>query len=378
MFRRFNQIRSGHSSPDGRRRRIYCTVMPVVGLMSLAITPVDAQMLTPSSALLNAFHAPRIADAAVAETQANGFTILTNGIVDRDDVDRIDTWHADDTGVATDFVGLRYASPNRFDTINIELGFQFGDGGDWQSMPRVFILKNPTLVGDTVPPEMSPNWVEVVGATETAGHIFNTLVTPGQPTTNGTIRLNLSAIPTANRTGWGWAVGGVDGNQNASNVFNFISLTEVSATGASASAPAIPQPLTPTPVNVISNAYNSVSRNGDPGGLVGWRGQAFASVVNGDVQHANGGDGFDTFQGDASGTMTDFAGLQYSSQYRFDTLTAELAVQFGDGGDWEATPRIFILKNPVDTNTSRPETDPTNCAKSPGPRKPPATYSARW
>ena len=85
----------------------------------------------------------------------------------------------DNNGVATDFVGLRYASPNRFDTINIELGFQFGDGGDWQSMPRVFILKNPTLVGDTVPPEMSPNWVEVLGATETAGHVFSPLVTPG-------------------------------------------------------------------------------------------------------------------------------------------------------------------------------------------------------
>ena len=118
---------------------------------------------------MNAFHAPRIADAAVAETQANGFTILTNGIVDRDDVDRIDTWHADNNGVASDFVGLRYASPQRFDTINLELGFQFVDGGDWQSMPRVFILKNPTLVGDTVPPEMSPNWVEVLARPKRLG-----------------------------------------------------------------------------------------------------------------------------------------------------------------------------------------------------------------
>ena len=161
-------------------------------------------------------------------------------------------------------------------------------------------------------------------ATETAGHVFSPLVTPGQPTTNGTIRLNLSGIPAADRTGWGWAVGGVDGNQNASSIFNFISLTEASATGASASAPPIPQPATPTPVNVIANALNSISRNDDPGGLVGWRGQAFASVVNGVVLHNNGGDGFDTFQGDTTGTLTDFAGLQYSSQYRFDTLTAEV------------------------------------------------------
>jgi hypothetical protein len=359
MSRRFKQIQSGHLSADGhRRQKRFFTAVIVVALATLAIVPAGAQTLTPTSALMNAFHAPRIGDAAVAENQANAFTILTNGVVDRGSVDRIDTWQDDNTGVARDFVGLRYASPNRFDTINVELGFQFVDGGDWEAMPRVFILKNPALVGDTVPPELSPNWVEVFGATETAGHVFSPTVVFGPPTTNGTIQLNLSAIPAADRTGWGWAVGGVDGNQNASNIFHFISISEASATGASASAPPIPQPATPVPVNVITNATNSVARNNES--LVGWRGQAFASVVNGVIQHNNGGDGFDTFQGDTGGTLTDFAGLQYSSQYRFDTLTAELAIQFGDGGDWETTPRIFILKNPVDTNTSRPETDPTN------------------
>ena len=47
----------------------------------------------------------------------------------------------------------------------------------------------------------------------------------------GTIRFDLSAIPAALRTGYGWAIGGVDGNQNAGGGSNFISLTEVSATG---------------------------------------------------------------------------------------------------------------------------------------------------
>jgi hypothetical protein len=320
--------------------------------------PASAQTLAPTSALMNVFHAPRLNNAAVAENQANAFAILTNGIIDRAAVDRIDSWHSDDTGVASDFVGLRYGSPNRFDSITLELGFQFVDGGDWEAMPRVYILKNPTLVGDTVPPELSPNWVEVTGATETAGHVFSPLVTFGEPTTNGTIRLDLSGIPAADRTGWGWAVGGVDGNANASGIFNFVSLTEVAATGVAASAPPIPQPATPVPVNVVTNAANSVARNNV--GLTNWRGQAFASVVNGVIQHDNGGDGFDTFQGDAAGTLTDFVGLQYSSMYRFDTLTAELAIQFGDGGDWETTPKIYILKNPVDTNATRPETDPTN------------------
>ena len=361
MCSRSKQIRDGHLSPGGRRRRtLFRTAVICVSLVSLAIAPASAQTLTPSSALATVFHVPRLGDATVPETQANAFTILTNGIVDRDDNDRIDTWHSDNNGIATDFVGLQYSSPNRFDSINIELGFQFVDGGDWDSMPRVFILKNPMLVGDTVPPEMSPNWVEVFGATETAGHVFSPVVTFGPPTTNGTIRLDLSGIPAADRIGWGWAVGGVDGNANTASppIFHFISLTEVSATGISASAPPIPQPPTPVPVNVVTNAFNSVARNGD--GLTNWRGQAFASVINGNIQHANGGDGFDTFQGDTGGTLTDFVGLQYSSQYRFDTLTAELALQFADGGDWETTPRIFVLKNPVDTNTSRPESDPTN------------------
>jgi hypothetical protein len=336
-----------------------------VGFLLILSANVSAQTLTPSRALISHYHAPRLNNMAVAENQANAFTILTNGVVDRGAIDRIDTFVADNTGVSSDFVGLQYASPNRFDTITIELGNQFGDGGDWDSVPRLFILKNPTLVGDTVPPENSPNWVEVFGATETAGHVFSPLVTPGPPTTNGTISFNLSAIPSADRTGWGWAVGGVDGNANSTGVINFISLTEVSAMGVSASAPPVPQPATPTPVNIVSNVYHSVGRSGEAL-LDNLRGQAFASVVNGVVDHASADDGFDTFQGDTGGTLTDFVGLQYSSRYRFDTLTVELANQFGDGGDWETTPRIFILKNPVDTNTTRPETDPTNWAEITG------------
>jgi hypothetical protein len=353
------QSQSGHLSGNGRWNFRHCNAATTAGLLLVLSANVGAQTLTPSRALISHYHAPRLNNAGVAENQANAFTILTNGVVDRGAIDRIDTFNSDNTGVSSDFVGLQYAAPNRFDTITIELGNQFGDGGDWDSVPRVFILKNPTLVGDTVPPENSPNWVEVFGSTETAGHLFSPLVTPGQPTTNGTISFNLSAIPAADRTGWGWAVGGVDGNANASGVINFISLTEASATGVSASAPPVPQPATPVPVNVISNVYHSVGRGTEPL-LDNLRGQAFASLVNGNIDHVGANDGFDTFQGDTAGTLTDFVGLQYSSRYRFDSLTVELANQFGDGGDWETTPRIFILRNPVDTDTTRPESDPTN------------------
>jgi hypothetical protein len=46
------------------------------------------------------------------------------------------------------------------------------------------------------------------------------------------VRFDLSGIPAAERTGWGWAIGGVDGNANAAGVVNFVSVTELSATGA--------------------------------------------------------------------------------------------------------------------------------------------------
>jgi hypothetical protein len=332
---------------------------------------VRAVVLTPSDVFMSAFHAPRLNNAGVPETRANALTILSNGVVDRDAVDRIDTWNSDNLGNTLDFVGLQYASPNRFDSITIELGTQFGDGGDWEATPNVYILKNRTLVGDTVEPNMSPNWVRVTGAVETAGHIFSPTVTPGPPTTNGTIRLDLTGIPAADRTGWGWAVGGVDGNSNASGIFHFISLTEAFADGVAAAAPAAPAlPASPVPVNVISNSYNSPGRNGDD--RVGpWRGQILASITNGVIDRnlaaaQLGLDGFDTFQGDTAGTMTDFVGLQYAGQYRFDRLTVELGRQFGDGGDWEAAPRVFILKNPVDTNTTAPESDPANWVALPG------------
>lgn len=320
-----------------------------------------AQALPATDVFMSAFHAPRIADAGVPETRANALTVLTNGVIERGGIDRIDTWNSDELGQTLDFVGLQYATPTRFDFIQIELGTQFADGGDWDSKPNIYILKDLTLVGDTVEPNMIDNWVPLPAASvlETTGHVFSPVVAAGS---TGTMRFDLTGIPAANRTGWGWAVGGVDGNANtgAPPVFHFISLTEAWAEGQSGqAAPAIPAAsLTPKPVNLVTNSLNSTGRTTDF--LIPWRGQGFASVTNGTVDHAGANDGFDTWQNDTTGTLTDFVGLQYRSQYRFDTITAELAGQFADGGDWEVQPRVFILKNPVDTAGTRPESDPAN------------------
>lgn len=332
--------------------------MAVMGLLGGSIA--NAVVLTPTDVYLNVYHLPIAGGAGLPQDRASAFTVLTNGVVDRGGIDRIDTWAADNLGVKLDFVGLRYATPSRFDEIVIEQGTQFFDGGDWEAMPKIYILKDPTLVDVSVEPNMIPQWVEVAGVT--TSHVFpadTTGVVPGQ------IRFDLSAVSAEDRTGWGWAVGGVDGNDTG----HFISLTEVWAEGESNQAAPVPvPPTTLSPANVVSNTYGSVGRNGHHFNLPNIenrRGQAFAAITNGVLDRnlpegQRDADGFDNWINDASGAVTDFAGLLYYGKSRFDTITVELGNQFGDGGDWEEMPRIFILKNPVDTNMALPESDPAN------------------
>ena len=154
------------------------------------------------------------------------FEAITNEVIEYDGPDGFDTWDNDTAGVATDFVGLQYNSLVEFDTITIDLGHQFGDGGDWEETPKVYILKNPVDTGQTRPEDDPVNWLEVA-ATETGGHEFDPLVMEG-PGDQLVFSLTGSA---EDCTGWGWAVGGVDGNQADKGTGNFISITEVSATG---------------------------------------------------------------------------------------------------------------------------------------------------
>jgi MYXO-CTERM domain-containing protein len=163
------------------------------------------------------------------------FQAVTNGVVHHGgpptaQFDGFDTFEGDVSGFLNDFVGLQYGSQARFDTITIEMGNQFVDGGDWEVEPRIFILKNPVDTDTTRPEEDPTNWVEITGFTETTGHVFSSDVVPGS---GGTMTFDLAAIPAANRTGYGWAVGGVDGNSNPETLaINFVSVSEISATGS--------------------------------------------------------------------------------------------------------------------------------------------------
>jgi hypothetical protein len=126
------------------------------------------------------------------------------------------------TSAKTDFVGLRYARMTRFDRIKVFLGRQMGDGGNWSEMPRVFILKSP-IDTDRLPPEQDPaHWTEIPLSRFVGSFSQSPNANPGM-----VIEIPLTGVSGAIRTGYGWAVGGVQGNGSS----HYISITELRAYG---------------------------------------------------------------------------------------------------------------------------------------------------
>lgn len=142
------------------RLALTATVVVFIGVTSQL---AQADILTPSGAVTSGINAARLNSVTQTATLKNVLTILSDGIVDHlNETNNYNTWNSDNTGVVNDFVGMQYDSASRFDTITLELGKQYGDGGDWDSMPTVYILKNPLLLGPYVEPNVSPAWVPLV------------------------------------------------------------------------------------------------------------------------------------------------------------------------------------------------------------------------
>jgi hypothetical protein len=135
----------------------------------------------------------------------------------------------------SDFVGLSYAQPQVFGLVKVDLGWQFFDGGDWAFQPQVFILKNPLDTNQKWPETDPTDWV-AVPATLLSDNVFD--LAPDAPAgtvplPNSPIAFDLSHLPLAQRTGWGWAVGGVPGNGPTAE---FVSIAELCSFGVPASA----------------------------------------------------------------------------------------------------------------------------------------------
>src|SRR5262249_38301629 len=115
----------------------------------------------------------------------------------------------------THFAGLIYNQPQVFGVVKVDLGNQFGDGGDWASTPNIYILKQPIDPNQSRPESTpsvngAPAWVQVPG-TIISGNVYQWEIDgpTGSLEVNGPTTFDLSHLPAAMRTGYGWAVGGV-------------------------------------------------------------------------------------------------------------------------------------------------------------------------
>ena len=121
---------------------------------------------------------------------------------------------------STVFVGLLYGRKMQFDRIKVFLARQTDEGGGWSEMPKLFILKNPVDTNQT-PPENDPNnWQEL--SLHSLYTSFNSQSSTGP---GAVIELVLSNTPAKERTGYGWAMGGVRGNGSC----GYVSVTELRA-----------------------------------------------------------------------------------------------------------------------------------------------------
>ncbi len=192
-----------------------------LGSQATAVLPENWPVTT---VVANAYQQPR---ATCLDDSTNGAIVHATG-----DANIWQTFEGTKNPNTSDFVGLVYPEAQVFGVIKVDLGYQFGDGGDWELQPLVYILKNPVDTNQRYPESDPSDWVQVP-ANLMSGNVFNYgLDGPVGAPTNTPIAFDLSHLPLSQRTGYGWAVGGVPANQAA----HFLSITELRGFGAAATA----------------------------------------------------------------------------------------------------------------------------------------------
>ncbi|MCW5552956.1 MAG: Ig-like domain-containing protein [Verrucomicrobiae bacterium] len=163
------------------------------------------------------------------------FILSNNDIVDNiNNAGGWDTWASRDIG--TRFSGMLYGANQLFSAIKVDLGRQFGDGGNYAQSPKVFLLKN-NVDTDRARPETDINWVEVPAHLVSASQFDPAADPTGEVSPSTPIVFSLNHLPAGQRTGYGWAVGGVQGDGS----ITFTSLSELRAYGVP--APSVEPPL---------------------------------------------------------------------------------------------------------------------------------------
>lgn len=218
-----------------------CNLAATVGALVAFGFSARAALLVPTDVVASSYHQPfgasetdrayaldRAADSATTLFQAGSFDTFSFNSNDQ-------------SANATDFAGLIYSHPAVpatlpfvFDTVRMDLGRQYNDGGSFNTVPKLYLLTTNTDPDRTRPENPGSGYVQVLGAvlTSPAAVVFDEGVEnpgglDGLATDNTPIIFDLTSLPVGLRTGYGFAIGGVSGDGGV----HFISISELSATG---------------------------------------------------------------------------------------------------------------------------------------------------
>ncbi len=186
-------------------------------------------LLAPSNIVVSGYQSDR----------ATAFASVTDGIVDGG-------WQTTgDKDHRPQFAGLIYTNLQTFTVVKLDLGLQNEYGGSFAQTPNLYLLKN-NVDTDQEGPETDPtNWVQVQ-AELASPNLFDANVDPNPSPASPSI-FDLSALSPTVRSAYGWAIGGVSGDNSG-----FIRISELRGYGQNGGV------LPPPGISVARNANGNV------------------------------------------------------------------------------------------------------------------------
>jgi hypothetical protein len=182
-----------------------------------------------------------VANSYLNDDRQAAFASVTDGAVNAG-------WQTDGDKVhRPQFAGLIYTNLQTFSVVKLDLGQQNEYGGSFVETPYLFLLKNNVDMGTNGPESDPINWQQVA-APLVSPDLFDANVDLN-PSPASPIIFDLSALPLSSRAAYGWAVGGVSGDNSG-----FIRISEVRGYGESGGVILESPPL----MSVASQSANTV------------------------------------------------------------------------------------------------------------------------
>ncbi len=171
-----------------------------------------------------------VANSYLNDDRQAAFVSVTDGLVDAG-------WQTDGDKVhRPQFAGLIYTNVQTFSIVKLDLGLQNEYGGSFVETPYLYLLKN-NVDTTTNGPEADPIDWQQVAAPLVSPDLFDANVDPN-PSPASPIIFDLSGLPLSARAGYGWAIGGVSGDNSG-----FIRISELRGYGQSGGEIIVSPPL---------------------------------------------------------------------------------------------------------------------------------------